>query len=164
MRQQRFPMVPANMDQRIAVGSKDCDRQTAKQRFDTKSIKRALTTIENCRRGSRDSRKGEKAIVMTLDQVQRLHPRISQPVSRNALITAHKPALGANASASTTTPTLAPILFLMTLSKARRRVIRTWRLVRISTVLYIMSPRHRGNKIHFPRGNKTNKTGPSLYR
>ena len=132
MRQQRFSIALAIMAQRIAVGSKDCKRQTAKQRFDIKSIKRAPTTIENCRRGSRDSRKVEKAFVMTLDQVQRLHPRISQPVSRNALITAHKSALGADASASTTTPTLAPILVLMALSKARRRVIRTWRLVRIS--------------------------------
>ena len=134
MRQQRFSIVLAIMAQRIAVGSKDFNRQTAKQRFDIKSIKREPTTIDNCRRGSRDSRKFEKAFVMTLDQVQRLHPRISQPVSRNALITAHKPALGANASASTTTPTLAPILVLMALSKARRRVIRTWRLVRISTI------------------------------
>ena len=73
---------------------------------------------------------------MTLDQVQRLHPGIAQPVNRNALITAPKPALGANASASTTTPTLAAILVLMALSKARRRVIRTWRLVWISIFMF----------------------------
>ena len=125
-------MVLANMVQRIAVGSKDSNRQTAKQRFDTKSTNREPTTIQNCRRGSRDSRKGEKAFIMTLAQVQRLHPRIVQPVSCNALITTHKPALGTNASASTTTPTLAAILVLMAVSKARRKVIRTWRLVRIS--------------------------------
>ena len=123
---------PSQYGPKIAVGSKDCNRQTAKQRFDTKSIKREPTTIQNCRRGSRDSKRGEKAFIMTPAQIQRLHPGIAQPVSRNALITRHKPALGANASASTTTPTLAAILVLMALSKARRGVIRTWRLVRIS--------------------------------
>ena len=71
---------------------------------------------------------------MTHDQVQGLHPGIAQPISRNALITAPQPALGANASALSITPTLAAILVLMALSKARRRVIRTWRLVRISII------------------------------
>ena len=71
---------------------------------------------------------------MTHDQVQGLHPRIAQPVSRNALMTAPQPALGANASALSATPTLAAILVLMALSRARRRVIKTWRLVRICII------------------------------